>query len=183
MQKKTENNNKCKTCTFFVVWGDGEALSSMPDIELLNILNINCNTIGAENDAKGMNCNVNKDGTMDAGSKQFSANIGLERSCTKTNSNADCYTNIATNSNLNNRPCTAILPMVNNEIRYFLHGPSRESDRKASVKITKQLQKEFEDVFTGIECFDGMFSLQIKPHRKPYQVPPKACSICAAETI
>ena len=41
-----ENNNKHKTCIFFVVLGDGEALLGMPDIELLNILNINCSTIG-----------------------------------------------------------------------------------------------------------------------------------------
>ena len=35
-------------CIFFVVPGDREALLGMPDIELLNILNINCSTIGAE---------------------------------------------------------------------------------------------------------------------------------------
>ena len=36
---------------------------------------------------------------------------------------------------------------------------SRESDGKASIEIPKQLQKEFEDVFNGIGCFDGIFSL------------------------
>ena len=46
-----------------------------------------------------------------------------------------------------------------------------EIDRKANIKITKQLQKEFEDVFNSIGCFDGMFSLQVKPESKPYQVP------------
>ena len=48
-----------------------------------------------------------------------------------------------------------------------------ESDRIASIKISKQLQKEFEGVFNGIHCFDGMVSLQIKPDSKPYQVPSK----------
>ena len=61
----------------------------------------------------------------------------------------------------------------NNEIEYLLLGPNRESDRKACVEITKQLQKEFEDVFNGRGCFDAMFSLQVKPDSKPYQVPPR----------
>ena len=60
-----------------------------------------------------------------------------------------------------------------NNFEYFLPGPSRECDRKASIKITKQLQKKFEDVFVGIVCFDGMLSLQVKPDSKPYQAPPR----------
>ena len=66
---KIESNNKCIMCIFFVVLGDREVLLGMPDIELLNILNINCNTIGAEKDEKGMNCSANKDSTIDAGSE------------------------------------------------------------------------------------------------------------------
>ena len=68
----------------------------------------------------------------------------------------------------------------NNEIEYFLSGASRENNRKASSKIPKQQQKEFEDVFNGIVCFDGMFSLQEKPDSKPYQVPQSILS--TAET-
>ena len=45
--------------------------------------------------------------------------------------------------------------------------------KKQSTEITKQLQKEFEDVFTGIGCFDGTFSLQVKPDSKPYQAAPQ----------
>ena len=29
------------------------------------------------------------------------------------------------------------------------------------------------EVFNGIECFKGTFSLQLKPDSKPYQVPPR----------
>ena len=61
----------------------------------------------------------------------------------------------------------------NNEIEDFLPGLRRESYRKASVKLTKQLQKEFEDAFNDVGCFDGMFSLQVKPDSKPYQAPPR----------
>ena len=42
---------------------------------------------------------------------------------------------------------------------------------KASDKITQWLQRKFKDVFNGIGCFDGTFSLQFKPDSKPYQVP------------
>ena len=38
---------------FFVASGDREVLLDMQDIELLNILNINYNTIGTEKEEKG----------------------------------------------------------------------------------------------------------------------------------
>ena len=41
------------------------------------------------------------------------------------------------------------------------------------MELTKQLQKEFEDEFTDIGCFDGTFSFQVKPDSKSYQVPPR----------
>ena len=126
---KIENNNQCKTCISFVVLGDREALLGLPDTELLNILNINCNTIGAEKDEKCVNYNANKDSTIDAGSEQCCANTGPERSCTKTNSNADCYIHIGSNSKLNNGLCNAFLPMVNNNgMEYFLPDPSRKTN-------------------------------------------------------
>ena len=53
------------------------------------------------------------------------------------------------NSNFNNRPDNNPL-LSNSKIKYFLPEPSKESDKTASTEITKQLQKEFEDVFTGI---------------------------------
>ena len=43
-------------------------------------------------------------------------------------------------------------------------------DRRASGNMAKQIQKEFEDVFMGIRCFKGMFSLKVEPDNKPYQV-------------
>ena len=86
------------------------------------------------------------------------------------NCNPNCYTNTGSNSNFNNS--NAFIPTVyNNDIEYFLLGPSSENDRRASTEITKQLQRDFEDIFSGIGCFDGMCSLQIKPDSKPYQAP------------
>ena len=64
------------------------------------------------------------------------------------------------------------MPMAkNNDIEYFLPGPSQESDRRENTKITEQIQRDFEDVFNHRGCFDGMFSLQLKPDSKPYQAP------------
>ena len=35
----------------------------------------------------------------------------------------------------------------------------------------QQVHNDFEDVFNGIRCFDGTFSLQMKPDSKPCQSP------------
>ena len=40
---------------------------------------------------------------------------------------------------------------------------------KKSAEITQQQQRDFEDVFNRIGCFDGTFSLQLKPDNKSYQ--------------
>ena len=81
------------------------------------------------------------------------------------------YTNTDSNSNLNNS--NAFTPMVKvNDVTIFA-GPSQESDRIASTEITEQLQRDIEDIFNGIGCFDGMISLQLKPESKPYQAAPR----------
>ena len=51
-----ENNDKHNKCIFFIVPGNGEALLGMPNIELLNILNINCNTRSTEKEKKVVLC-------------------------------------------------------------------------------------------------------------------------------
>ena len=45
-----EHNNKHKICNFFVVPWNGHALLGMPDIEPLDILTLNCNTIDMQED-------------------------------------------------------------------------------------------------------------------------------------
>ena len=51
MQSKIQNNDQYKNC-IFVVPGNEEVLLGMPNIELLNILNINGNTIGTDKERK-----------------------------------------------------------------------------------------------------------------------------------
>ena len=73
-----ENNNNCKIYNFFVVPENRKALLGMPDIKLLNIITVSCNTIGTEREDKDMNC---RHCIHNAGGEQHCANTGPERSC------------------------------------------------------------------------------------------------------
>ena len=142
---KVEHNMICKICNFFVVPGNRQALLGPADIELLNILTISCNTIGTQRKDKDVNCSTNRHSIHGAESGQCCANTVPERSCMRKNSNMHCYTNTGNDLNLNNNN-NALTPTVkNNNIKYFLPSPSKESDRKASAEIT-ELQRDFEDV-------------------------------------
>ena len=48
-------NNKRK-CRYFVVPSNGQALLSMPDIDMLNILKVNIHAIGADQTRGSDNC-------------------------------------------------------------------------------------------------------------------------------
>ena len=39
--------------------------------------------------------------------------------------------------------------------------------------MTQIIHNKFGDVFNGIGCFEGTFSLQLKPDSKPYQASPR----------
>ena len=56
---KLEHNNIQKMCKFFVVPGRGQALLGMPGIDTLNIIRINCNTIGTHRNDTADNCSTN----------------------------------------------------------------------------------------------------------------------------
>ena len=93
-----------------------------------------------------------------------------EIECSIPGPNTETNANNPGNSNFNGRADnTPYQTIMKSNIS--LLGLSKKSDKKASTEITKQLQKEFEDVFTGIGCFDGTFSFKVKPDSKQYQVP------------
>ena len=74
---------------------NGQALLSMPDIEILNILSISCNTIGIEEADKDACCSTNTSITNTAGSGQYYTNTETGepvRSCTNINSKSYCNT-------------------------------------------------------------------------------------------
>ena len=39
--------------------------------------------------------------------------------------------------------------------------------------MTQRIHEEYGEVFNGIGCFEGTFSLQFKLNSKPYQAPPR----------
>ena len=54
---------------------------------------------------------------------------------------------------------------------YIFSGANYERNKKKSAESIQQIHKEFADVFHGIGCFEGTFSLQLKPDSKPYLAP------------
>ena len=46
-----------------------------------------------------------------------------------------------------------------------------------------KLHNEFSDVFSGIGCFEGTFSLQVKDDSWPYQAIPRRVAYVLQETL
>ena len=61
----------------------------------------------------------------------------------------------------------------NMEIGYFIAGPETEADMVVSAKTAQIMHNGFSNVFTGIRCFKGTFSLQVKYGAKAYQAVPR----------
>ena len=82
-----------------------------------------------------------------------------------------CSMNTDTISKFENKDKPMAIDKEPNTINCFLPGPDQDNEKRISIEITQQLQRDFKDVFNGIGCIDGMFSLQLKPGSKPYQTP------------
>ena len=95
----------------------------------------------------------------------------LYKQVTGCRSQRQCYANTEVNIRDNINP--AVVNKDDSKASYFLLGANEEAGRKACVKITLQLQKECQDVFSGVGCTDGTFSLQVKSDSKLYQAPPR----------
>ena len=70
----------------------------------------------------------------------------------------------------NNNSGLAINANANMLTKYFLSWPNVETDIRKSAE--QQIHTEFDNVFNGIGCFEGTFSLQLKPDSRPNQAPP-----------
>ena len=156
---EVEHKNNKKKTRFFVVPSNRQALQGMPDINMPNILKINIHAIGTEQTRGNDNCCANMQAVQ--GNDQMQEMIKDEKCCT----NKDGI------SKSNSRVKSMVKSKLSDTTEYFLSGPSYDSKKKRSAETMPQLQKEFEDVFNGIECFNSTFSLQLKPDSKPYQVP------------
>ena len=114
---------KQKICNFFVVPEIGKALLGMPDIKILDILTINCNTIGTQEPDKADKCSPNTATSQGSGCEQHFTNTRQEperpeKHDTNTDSNSNSKSNKIDNPTVNN-----------NEINYFLPGSNQGNDK------------------------------------------------------
>ena len=63
--------------------------------------------------------------------------------------------------------------MQTNLLYYFFSSSNVDADKRKSSEMTQKIHDTFGDVFNGTGCFEGTFSLQLKPDSKPYQAPPR----------
>ena len=123
-----------------IILRNGQALLGMSDTEIINIITINCNTIGMQETGRAAKCSTNKANNQGS---------GCEKHCTNARQEASrpgrCYTN--TSHNLNLKSNNTDMPVVNkNEINYFLPAPLKIMTRKQVLKSQsnyKQILKMF----------------------------------------
>ena len=84
-------NNKCKI-HFLCSFRRQRSITRHARLWIIKHFKFNCNTVGTEKEEKDTSCNASKDSILSAGCEQCFANTGLERSCAKTNSNTNWYT-------------------------------------------------------------------------------------------
>ena len=145
---KFKNVKKC--CVFFVVPGNRQALLGMPDTAVLNIIKINIVYIQADI----IECKTN---------------IGQEtHAIAKGCTNMKAVVINKQDANGQNDQNTS-----NKSINYFYSLNDIDADKRKSSTMMQKIHEKFGNVFNGIGCFKGTFSLQLMPDSKPYQVPPR----------
>ena len=141
---------KKKQCVIFVVPGNSQTLLRMPDTAVLNIINLNIDSIQAEI----TKCKTNR------GQETYAVAEG----CTNRDMGVINKQDVNGQNNQNNS---------NKSINYFHSSKDTDADKRKSSTMTQKIHKIFGNVFNSIGCFEGTFSLQLKPDSKPYQVPPR----------
>ena len=63
-----------------------------------------------------------------------------------------------------------------NTIIYFTSSSNTDAEQRKSSEMMQIIHDKFGDVFNGIGCFEGTFSLQLKPDSRPYQAPHRCVS-------
>ena len=118
----------------------------MPDTAVLNIINLNIDSIQVEI------------------AKQRTGNPGYCWGLYKTWTHGK-----ATKQDANGQNDQSISNNSNNLVNYFFSSSNITANKKQSIEMTQKIHDRFSNIFNGIGCFEGMFSLQLKPYSKPYQ--------------
>ena len=142
--------NVKKMMCVFVVPGNGQAMLGMPDTAALNIINLNMDSVWAE----VAECKANITQEMHTVSK----------GCT----NMATGGHTKQNANGQNGQTT-----TDKSINYFFSLDNVDADKRKSSAMMQKIHDTFGNIFNGIGCFKGTFSLQLKPDSKPYQAPPR----------
>ena len=139
---------------FCVVPGNSQALLGMLDMVVLNIINLNIDSIQKEI----------RDYKTNRGQK---THAGTE-DCTKK----DAHGTAKQDGNGQQH-------QANKLINYFYSLNNIDADKSKSNTMTQRIHETYGEIFNGIGCFEGTFSLQLKPDSQPYQVPPRhvACAL------
>ena len=103
----------------------------MPDIDVLNIINVNIHSVDTEQTGDGENCCTNRPATKREDTKQ------------ETDRAEKCHTNTDNISKSNSKNKVMVYNQLPNAVQYFLSGPSCDSDKTKSAEITQQLQRDF----------------------------------------
>ena len=160
---KLQQNNKQNICKFFVVPGKGQTLLDMPDINSLNIINFN--TIDTQKTDRANKCNTNVAICQNSGHGKHYTNTIQEATRAEK-----CFVNTNIFSKFKNNDKSIVIDKEPNKVNYLFPDPTQDNDKRMSVEIMQKLQRDFTDVFAGIGCFNGTFSLQVKLDSKLYQV-------------
>ena len=138
-----------KKCVFFVVPGNGQALLGSPDMATLNTINLNIDYKQKE-------------------IRECKTNRGQE-----THVKTEDCTNKGTQSTVK-QDSNGQQHQTNKLINHFYSSNNIDTDKSKSKAMTQRIHEEYGEVFNGIGCFEGTFSLQLKPDSKLYQAPPRS---------
>ena len=154
-----------KRCVFFVVSGNSQVLLGMPDTAAHKLININIDSIQVEVGE----CKTNTGDTRKANIEQ---DMHMVKKCC-ANTDAHFKTKQGTNrQNGHNN--------TNKITNHFFSSSDVDADKRKSSKLMWEIHNTYGDVFNGIGCFEGTFSLQVKLDSKLYQVPLR-CVPCALQ--
>ena len=75
----------------------------------------------------------------------------------------------STNKDANGQNDQNVSNNSDNSVNYFFFSSNITADKRQSSKMTQRIHDRFSNIFNGIGCFEGTFSLQLKPNSKPCQ--------------
>ena len=150
------HNHKGVKCRFLLVVGNISALFWMPVIALLGIIQVLCKTIDNKTNDRKSDVQTRYADSQDCGTyKDLQTKLESVDNMSGDKTSISNYLNSSTNK--------THMP------DYFHSGYNKEADMRVRETITNRIHNEFNDLISGIGCFEDMFPLQVKDGTHPYQ--------------